>query len=236
MNQAQVTFLADDEIAPKVTALVRDAKKWVVLVTPYLDFWGHLKVAIDLGVRKGIKIWVIVRRDSKVLASEDVSWLMENGVMVFAAEDLHAKIYLNETTTIVSSMNLTEYSTKNSHEFALVVQDEQAAQQIRKYVVERVAPIAERVSSVRDPGAQKTSTKPVKSTSRLLEGFCIRGGERIPLALDPFRPLCANHYEVWARWGDEDYPEELCHSCGEPSEVTYAKPLCRKCYRRLFNA
>ncbi|MFH1140537.1 MAG: hypothetical protein V1724_02450, partial [Chloroflexota bacterium] len=80
INKVQVTFHADDEVAPQVTALVREAEKWVVLVTPYLDIWGHLKASIDLAVKKGIKITVIVRRDPKVLKGEDIAWLVQNGV------------------------------------------------------------------------------------------------------------------------------------------------------------
>src|SRR3990172_2878077 len=98
-----ITLLTDEQIEPKLLALIREARDWVWLVTPYLDMWGHLKDAIRLAVNKGVRVIVIVRADERVLSSEDVRWLTQNSVTVAVSENLHAKIYMSEQTALVSS-------------------------------------------------------------------------------------------------------------------------------------
>ncbi len=77
---------------------------------------------------------MVVRAEPQVLKSEDLPWLTEAGVRVLATDRLHAKIYFNESKLVVSLMNLTEFSTKNSLELALVVNGTKAAHEIREYV------------------------------------------------------------------------------------------------------
>ena len=77
---------------------------------------------------------MVVRAEPQVLKSEDLPWLTEAGVRVLATDRLHAKTYFNESKLVVSLMNLTEFSTKNSLELALVVNGTKAAHEIREYV------------------------------------------------------------------------------------------------------
>ncbi len=60
-------------------------------------------------------------------------------------------------------------------------------------------------------------------------GTCIRCGDDIPHNLT--RPLCISCYKSWARWKNEDYPENYCHTCGKPAQTSYRKPECYSCYR-----
>jgi phosphatidylserine/phosphatidylglycerophosphate/cardiolipin synthase-like enzyme len=110
MPEVQKSFFVDEEVASEVLAIVREAEKYVVVVTPYLDLWGHAQDAFRLAVKKGTKVTVILRHDPEKLKGDDVGWLVSNGIKVQAREYLHAKIYLNEHSVLVSSMNLTEFS------------------------------------------------------------------------------------------------------------------------------
>jgi len=215
------TFLADEQIEPRLQALIRDAKDWVWLVSPYLNLWGHLRNTIRLAVSKGVRMIVIVRADPEVLSGEDVQWLTQNSVTVAVSENLHAKIYMSEQTAIVSSMNLTEYSTDNSHEIALVVEDRQLARQIQKYITDSL------LVSARLMDAHKVATN---EDGEMGTGFCIRCGQRI--AFNTSRPLCAEDYETWATHRKDSYPENFCHRCGRPTALTYARPLCQQCYQK----
>lgn len=73
-------------------------------------------------------------------------------------------------------------------------------------------------------------SKPAPSRTKSESGFCIRCEERV--SIDLAKPLCDKCYQIWARFGDEDYEEEVCHSCGKEADVSYAKPMCLTCYRR----
>ena len=222
MSTPSITFLADEQIEPKLLALIREARDWVWLVSPYLDLWGHLKDTIRLAVSKGVRVIVIVRADEKTLLGEDVRWLTQNSVTVAVSENLHAKIYMSEQTVLVGSMNLTEYSTNNSREIALIVQDQEVAREIRKYVTDNLL-----VSARLMDASEVTRSE----DAHVGTGFCIRCGQRI--AFEQNRPLCAEDYETWATYRNDSYPENFCHSCGRPTPTTYAKPLCLECWQRL---
>ncbi|MBI4282394.1 MAG: hypothetical protein HY672_02775 [Chloroflexi bacterium] len=215
------TLLTDEQIEPKLLALIREARDWVWLVSPYLALWGHLKDTIRLAVNKGVRVIVIVRADERLLSSEDVRWLTQNSVTVAVSENLHAKIYMSEQIALVSSMNLTQYSTDNSHEIALVVEDKQAARQIQRYVTDSLLVSASLIEAS-DANAITRS-----EDTQVGAGFCIRCGQRI--AFDQSRPLCEEDHQVWATYRNDSYPENFCHRCGRPKAVTYARPLCQRC-------
>ena len=46
-------------------------------------------------------------------------------------------------------------------------------------------------------------------------GYCIRRGVEIPYNTD--RPMSYEAYQIWAQFGDWDYPEQYCHKTGRPS-------------------
>ena len=231
MDRPHVTLLTDERIEPELVAIIKNARSYVVLVTPYVKLWGHVEDAINLALKRGVNVRVVVRHEDEVLGTRDVVWLMEQGVEVLAVESLHAKIYMNEGAVIVSSMNLTESSTKNSREVALVVGDDTVAHEIRQYIQDSVVPLALSLNALVAEVAARRVTQPQSTGLELGVGYCIRCGGRI--AFDPSRPLCDGDYETWAEWRNPDYEESCCHSCGRPYATTYGKPLCHDCYQRL---
>jgi hypothetical protein len=235
MAESLKTVFVDDEVASKVLDIIRDAQKYVILVTPFLGLWGHAQDAIRLAVNRGIKVTAIIRHEGGTIdngAVDDVTWFLNSGVEVLAAEYLHAKIYLNEHAVVVSSMNLTEFSTKNSLEIALQVQDKGPQQLIRDYVSKTLMPLAInlRAGLAEPPRSPVRGPAPVYAAPSGAAGVCIRCQR--PIALDASRPLCPVCYEVWAAYRNEDFSEQFCHVCGQPSDTCYARPLCRDCYRR----
>jgi phosphatidylserine/phosphatidylglycerophosphate/cardiolipin synthase-like enzyme len=190
-------------------AVIRNAQKYVVIVTPYLKLWGHAVEAFTLAVKNRIDIRVIVRLEPDTFESEDVTALRHIGVKVLAAPLLHAKIYMNEQTILVSSMNFTEFSTKNSLEIALLVQDEQAKQRIGDYVRNTVMQLAVPIDAGKAQGPQHFTVRSGPANIRAVSGVCIRCHH--PIVLDALKPFCFDCYQSWAQWGNEDYPEVFCH-------------------------
>ena len=226
MTTSKALFV-DEAVGQELVALVSDAKEYVVFVSPYIQLWGHMRNAIQLATKRKVDIRFVVRSDEEVVDSDDMDWLTRNKVKVVSAERLHAKIYLNESRVLVSSMNLTESSTKNSLEIALQVTDQELDAELREYISERLLKLAEPVG---------TSTlglgRLVKGwVSQLTPGSCIRCGT--PIRFSPDRPLCEDCYDSWVFYNNPSYPEKVCHSCGKGARVSYLKPLCPACYGRL---
>ena len=208
----------DDEVLPQILQIVRDASQLVTFVTPYVRLWGHLQNAMDEAIDRGVAIWFVVRAGERN-QSEELEWLRDHGVRVSEVPHLHAKVYLNERTVLVSSMNITEKSTTNSLEFAMIVRSEDDAKRFRDYVARLTGKV--------------NASRPARSARRETEqeGVCIRDGGRMDF--NAARPLCAKCYLEWARYKNEDYVEKYCHSCGKLTKTTYARPLCAACYKKL---
>jgi hypothetical protein len=71
------------------------------------------------------------------------------------------------------------------------------------------------------------SQKPNNYVVATEKGFCIRTGEKI--AFNPSKPLSWNAYQTWAEFGNPDYREKYCHSCGKPHNSSVRAPLCYNC-------
>ncbi|MBI4297742.1 MAG: hypothetical protein HY676_04345 [Chloroflexi bacterium] len=228
-KSASVGIYTDEEISVQLLAIVRAAQEYIVLVTPYIGLWKHVEDALELALKRGIKITVILRvPDDKLKdkAIKSINWLVSKGIELRIVKRLHAKIYYNENSILVTSMNLDESSAKNSKEIAFLIQNGQPEHPVRKYVDEHLWPLSELVVALSDPSVQTAQT-----SSSAVSGVCIRCGQ--PISLNPNKPLCENCFDSWNEYGNEDYQEKYCHFCGRSSDVSYAKPLCNACFQRL---
>ena len=249
-------LFTDDQVAAAILGVLRTAKKWVVLVSPYLDLekWDHAMQAIELAIKRGVDLRLYVRAQNETDSFvSNVEWLSSVGVKVHGVLNLHAKIYANESVTILSSMNLTSYSANNSREFAIQVEDS-VARELLNYIksldadsekLSRTAAPAKSKAPLPKPYAtnkSKTAQKPgrpemlIREAASLFKasnpgGNCIRCARPIDPDID--RPLCRDCYQVWSQYSNPEYEETYCLACGkEKRGISYAKPVCRSCYKR----
>ncbi|MBM3945607.1 MAG: hypothetical protein FJ317_09010, partial [SAR202 cluster bacterium] len=121
MDQSKPTVFTDDRVASAVLDVIRNAERYVVLVSPYNQFWDHLRDDLRLAVRRNVQVTLIYREDQP---ATDIDWVGSLGVTVYGVGRLHAKIFMNESVLLVTSMNLLETSSKNSKEIAIQINDE----------------------------------------------------------------------------------------------------------------
>jgi phosphatidylserine/phosphatidylglycerophosphate/cardiolipin synthase-like enzyme len=225
----------DDEVEPQVLQVIRSAARYITFVTPYVDLWMHLKDAISEAKSRRVEVKFFIREGENRQRPDDLKWLRYN-VKVYEIPYLHAKIYLNETMVLVSSMNITEASTRNSKEFAMLVRRQDDASVLRDYVQRLIAKSttfeSPSMGSIVSGLIKTTVTQSLQQGVRQVSqsGVCIRCGEKIPY--NPSRPYCATDYKNWAKWKNEDYEEKYCHSCGRPIKTSLRKPECASCYKQ----
>jgi hypothetical protein len=226
-------IFVDSQVGEQVIAIIENARQEVILVTPYLDLWGHAQNAIQRAIGRGVQVLLFIRSGQDNPPLKDIKWLLENKVTIGVLDRLHAKIYMNESTVLLSSMNFTESSALNSLEIAYLVRGAEDVLRVREYVVRDLNPLASQVLLEELEALLSVQGRtPIGSISQTIGfAFCIRCGEH--RAFDPDRPLCDDCYDVWAEYENEDYREKVCHSCGQPTQVSKARPLCGPCYARL---
>ncbi|HBH85282.1 MAG TPA: hypothetical protein DDY34_16000 [Bacteroidales bacterium] len=85
-----------------LVSMVRNAKEFVVFVSPYsyLKGWESLKEAINEAYDRGIKFSYYVRKGEGSKGLEGLS------VCLFEVEKLHAKMFFNERVAVISSFHL----------------------------------------------------------------------------------------------------------------------------------
>jgi sugar-specific transcriptional regulator TrmB len=228
----------DSDVAPQFQQLVKNANENIIFVTPYIELWPHLKDELRDAIERHVDITFLIREDHTAHKPENLEWLHANRVKVYLIPNLHAKIYLNEKTVLVSSMNVHRTSITDSKDFAMFIKNQEQEQMLREYVKRLIGKgtrtqlsqtIRDRVS---DPVDKNRSTQPSRSIERraVEYGYCIRSRDKISLDID--KPLCADCYRQWNKYQDEDYAEKYCHSCGNSAETTFAKPLCKACWKK----
>ena len=255
MANESFRVITDSAVPSAVLNLISSAQKHIVLVSPYNSFWGHLKDEIRLAIRqRGVRV-VAFYNPWEHTRGDGVEWLISEGAEVFRVNYLHAKLYLNESSAILTSMNLTEGSSRNSMDIGMLVDGRgDTYDELLSYTV-RLTQLGERVDPARvdDSTAESKQAhvlpaprndsvfdtilrnrekmpKTALRTARawLTRGRCIRCQKIIPYDAD--NPLCEADYAIWNQFKRKDYREQFCHKCGKQSPTTYARPLCPSCY------
>ncbi|MBM3946085.1 MAG: phosphatidylserine/phosphatidylglycerophosphate/cardiolipin synthase family protein [SAR202 cluster bacterium] len=151
------SVFVDSEVSTQILGVINEARQYVVIVSPYLRMWGHARRAVEQALRRGVRVSMYLRDDQDKPPLDQIQWLVSNGVSVFAVQGLHAKVYMNEQTVLLSSMNFTESSALNSLEIAYLVRDSEHAQRIREYVASDITTQAVQIPNISDspPGSQR---------------------------------------------------------------------------------
>lgn len=100
--------------------LIDKAQKRVILISPYLKFNKRIKQQIEDRTNQGISFDIVYGKTA--LNSQERAWLDGIGkIRLHYSEDLHAKCYLNESSCIITSMNLYEFSQVNNDEMGVLL-------------------------------------------------------------------------------------------------------------------
>ena len=114
---AECKFYFDEQARDQIFELIRDAKEWLDLVSPYNKHPQQLRVRLTEAIERGVRVTMLYREDKD--QREAVTYLKDLGATVLPVKWLHSKIYMNESRALASSMNLLESSFNNSSEFCI---------------------------------------------------------------------------------------------------------------------
>ena len=92
-----------EENLSSIISLIENAKKFVVIVSPFNDFagWDNLRGAIDKSSERGVEVNYYVREGEGQTGIEGLN------VNLFEVPLLHAKMFYSESEAFISSGNLT---------------------------------------------------------------------------------------------------------------------------------
>jgi len=255
-------FLDHKLLSKEIINLFEEAESEITIVSPYIKLHPDIKKALRKKQQDpDFFIEVLYGKNegdlSKSLSEEDMDFFKEfQNVYIHYQENLHAKYYANEYKSIITSINLHEYSINNNIEVGILLErkylgingdnsmDSQAfeyfttifnnSKSVFKKEVKKKKSffglIEENIGSqVLEDNLKKMYQKTsAKKVDGIKTGYCIRTGVKIPF--NPKSPFSDQAYKSWAQYKKDDYPEKYCHFSGEPSkgETTMARPILKK--------
>ncbi|WP_257458070.1 phospholipase D-like domain-containing protein [Archangium lipolyticum] len=243
-----LTLLNTDETISRLVSLIKNARKQVLLVSPYVTLGGEDRIgqAIRAALNNKVSVTLFFRLDDDLQSftrtfGEYLQELVARGLKFFLLPKLHAKLYWSESEVIISSLNLLSSSFLSSIEVGLWSQDPADVAQVRKFISQEIEPHILSREDIQKRFGGKTSgdTRSARSAKQVdrsrsppgMDGFCIRCA--MAIELNPDKPYCWDDFQKWAEYENADYEDSFCHGCGKEFTATMNKPLCRSCYRKM---
>lgn len=115
-------FLDTSAITKEISETIREAKKKLILISPYFQTSELLRERIRTksGNSKLDELTIIYGKDE--LKKSELEWMQGiNNLTILEKKNLHAKCYLNEQRAVICSMNLYEYSQQNNIEMGILI-------------------------------------------------------------------------------------------------------------------
>lgn len=113
-------YLRTSSISAELENLIRDARKELYIISPYLKLSDHVKELLNDKEREKVDVRIIFGKQE--LAPTEMSFLEDlKYVRLYFSKNLHAKCYLNESKMIIASMNLYEFSQVNNREMGILI-------------------------------------------------------------------------------------------------------------------
>lgn len=259
-------FLNHKSLSKEIIRLFEDAEEGITIVSPFIKLHPDIKRLLQRKMNdQDFYIEVLYGKNegalSKSLSIEDLEFFkgFEN-VYIYYRENLHAKFYANECKSIISSINLHEYSINNNIEVGILLErkmfgiggdnsmDTEAFDYFRE-IIEKSTPVFVKEvkkkkvlfglieknvgSEILEDNQQKMyQTAPDKKAINQKNGYCIRTREKIPF--NPKQPFSADAFKSWNQFKNKNFKEKYCHFSGEPSngETSFNKPILSKNWKK----
>lgn len=261
-------FLNHTLVSKEIIGLFENAKEGIVIVSPYIKLHPDIKMALEKKINDPkFTIEVMYGKNekdiSKSLSLDDLEFFKSfQNVFIYYQENLHAKYFANENKSIITSINLHEYSIKNNIEVGILLErnlsgfgadnsmDDEAVKYFSEIFQKSTPVFVKEVKKkkvffglfekndgteihLNNQDKMYQTSSYQKSTPQKM-GYCIRTGAKIPF--NPKKPFSSDAFESWNLYKNEDFKERYCHFSGESSngETSFARPILAKNWNKAM--
>ena len=221
------TFLENQNCAEEIHRIIENANSELTIITPFIDLGPRMKGSFYQARDKNIRIKLITRWKKKLAAKDEkeLAFFSELGAEIMFVERLHSKLFLNENSGVLSSMNMLDGSAHHSQEIGIFTNDTVLVSNFKGYAerLERSA-MPDRYA----PASSTAKNAPSQKKKQQKSGYCIRTGGKIPFNIKT--PFNKKSFASWNRYKNPEFAEKFCHFSGEKSngETSFSRPILRK--------
>ncbi len=123
------------ELSFNLEKLIGEESSFLIIVSPYLKLNKRLKAKMSNSFENIDQVLFLYRENN--LKTDENDWLVKYpNVNLIPIENLHAKIYINERRSLISSMNLYEYSQINNHEIGIEIEADENREEFLRILEE----------------------------------------------------------------------------------------------------
>ncbi len=248
----------DRDLKHSIEITISKASLFLFVVSPYIDIDDDLKKAFSIlkpDVVKTIVYREFDKSHSKSGISDDSRAFFKTlpNIEFVAVKNLHAKFFINEDYTVISSMNMTSSSNHN-HEIGVEIDNETHYEMFKdcfEYLIydildsndsnmnkERMRNIIPKLPfrldingklpKINGKDVSREDFEKLEVNCNVKHGFCIRC-ETHNIDFHPLYPMCKSCYSIWSKFKNKDHEEKVCHRCGIELNATINDPLCDNC-------
>lgn len=240
----------------EIIDLFNNAEKELIIISPYIKLHSRIKDSLKLRKDDDLFLTVVYGKNpenkQKSLSKEDMEFFKGfRDVEIRYEERLHAKVFANDDTSILTSMNLYDFSMNNNIEFGIVNHKKSSIEKLKNIFSENLSMddqvtmfiygIIENSELIFNKSANYEkkflSTKYVESIIEVDKtiqnkkninkniGYCIRTGKEIPF--NPKKPFSSDAFKSWAKYKKPDFKEKYCHKTGKKSfgKTSFNNPI-----------
>ncbi len=119
------TFLTGKLLEEKLTDIIWNAKKYVVIISPFIKLDNHVRNIFDkIKATHEVHLILVFGKNEgykqKSLNENDLEYFKNfKNISILYNKDLHAKHYCNEKEGLITSLNLYDYSMVNNIEYGV---------------------------------------------------------------------------------------------------------------------
>jgi phosphatidylserine/phosphatidylglycerophosphate/cardiolipin synthase-like enzyme len=104
--------------------LIKAARERLIIISPFLKFNDRIRELLEDKDRMKIDVRIVYGKSE--LAPHEINWLRSlDFVRTSFCQNLHAKCYLSESSAIITSMNLYDFSQVNNNEMGVFIDREE---------------------------------------------------------------------------------------------------------------
>ncbi len=240
-------YCRQKDIQSKIGSIIQDAKKYIIIVSPYINLDSTYTALLEISISKNIPVTFFYRKDNINDENENFKDIERfeklSGVTFHACPGLHAKIYMNEVDFLITSRNLYMKKGEESLDIGLFsnisenrdiffkIKDDLRLFAHNSFKNIKTSTKSENNSLIKfGIGKRKSNIEKPQN-----DGFCIRCGKPIPF--NPDMPYCSSCFSSWRQTDEMKHSENHCHKCGHlEDDISMARPLCFSCWKDWENS
>jgi hypothetical protein len=225
------SFLTTNGVSNAIEQIIINAHQKLELVSPYLKISSILLVRLQDADRRGVPITIVYGKED--LTPEQRSQLnqLKNLKLLFCG-NLHAKCYANESSCVLSSMNMYEFSEKNNREMGVLISAAEDAVLYRDTMAEVELIIRSSVTkNEKDKPVQKTPAPASTVNDRYSSRQATPQGREVSPVASTAGAIGSFLGGIAKAAFTSQKRDGFCVRCGTGLPHDPGKPFCASCYQ-----